>query len=409
MNIESAKRIELTHKESIFSFEFAALNYTLTDENEYAYKLEGFDEEWQYIGTRRYITFTNIPAGNYTLKVKACNNDGLWNEEGTSLIVIIHPPFWQTWWFRILVSVLTLLIIYIIYKWRVRAIKRQNKLLEKQVEMRTAQVVQQKNEIELQKEIVEQKNLDITASIRYSKRIQDSFLPDLDDFGNHFRDSFVLFRPKDIVSGDFYWIEELKESESIVLAVADCTGHGVPGAMVSVLGNNGLNRCINELKLTEPNDILDNLNTFIKASLDKKDTNVRDGMDIALCSIHPKSKSLKFSGAYNPVWIAREGEIIEIKGDKQPIGKYLDGKPFSCHEFELKSDDWVFMLSDGYPDQFGGPKGKKYKYAQLKRTLCSFTTNATGTFSDYLARELDTWMGDNEQVDDICIMGVKIS
>jgi len=403
--IENCPTVELNYDQETFSFEFAALNYTVTEKNEYAYMLEGFEEEWNFIGKRRYISFTNIPPGEYTLRVKACNNDGLWNEEGVSLDLIIHPPFWQTWWFRISMFIFVVSMIYFIYKRRVRSIETQNKILEQQVMERTEEVVLQKNVIEKQKELVEEKNKDMIDSIRYSKRIQDSFLPEESDIRKHFENFFVLFKPKDIVSGDFYWSETIKGK--VYLAVADCTGHGVPGAMVSVLGNNGLNRSIKEIGHTEAHTILDDLNAYVENSLERKEGTVRDGMDIALCVIDPQTGKMEYSGANNPVWIAREGEIIEIKADKQPIGNYDNRKPFTKHDFQLEKGDWVFLFSDGYPDQFGGPKGKKYKYATLKRSLLEFNDAYESNFEQYLDKKFLDWKGDIDQVDDVCILGIK--
>lgn len=409
VQIEEASVIELNYDEDIFSFEFTALNYTRPEENEYAYMLDGFHEDWQYIGNRRYITFTNIPPGYYTLRVIASNNDGVWNEEGASIKLIIYPPFWETTWFRVLIILMLLLGIYSVYKWRVRSIQKQNKFLEEKVRLRTNQIEKQKNEIETQKELVEQKNRDVTASIRYSKRIQDSFLPDIKELVGDFEDAFVFFSPKDIVSGDFYWIERAKESKQYYIAVADCTGHGVPGAMVSVVGNNGLNRSVNELFLRKPNEILDNLNAFIQRAFARKDsTSVTDGMDIALCAIDSETKKLQFAGANNPVWILRNSELIALKGTKQPIGKYRDSKPFDLNEFQLQAGDWVFLFSDGYPDQFGGPLGKKYKYARLKQTLINYNENGSEGFEAYLREDFYNWKGDLEQLDDVCILGIKI-
>ncbi|NOQ74711.1 MAG: SpoIIE family protein phosphatase [Crocinitomix sp.] len=407
--IEEASIVKLNYDESIFSFEFAALNYTLAEENEYAYMLEGFNDDWQYIGKRRFITFTNLSPGSYTLKVKACNNDGLWNEEGISLKIVVMPPFWETWWFRISVMLLILILIYLIYKWRIRSIERQNKVLEKQVKLRTQQVVQQKNEIEDQKDLVEQKNNDITASIRYSKRIQESFLPNIAELETYFASAFVLYKPKDIVSGDFYWIEASKDKENVFISVADCTGHGVPGAMVSVLGNNGLNRSVNELHMEKPNEILDNLNSFVQKAFDKKDSNVQDGMDISLCSVNIKNKTLDFAGANNPVWIVRNNEIHIIKGTKQPIGNYHKTQAFELNQYQLEKGDWVFLFSDGFADQFGGPKGKKYKYTQLKTKLLSYIQNPEGSFEAFLENEFKIWKGDYEQVDDVCLLGFQMA
>ncbi|NOQ76154.1 MAG: SpoIIE family protein phosphatase [Crocinitomix sp.] len=403
------KRIELDYNQSTISFEFVALNFTSVERNQYAYKLIGMDNDWQYIGTRRYITFTNLSSGSYSLQVIASNNDGVWNTEGAVIEIIIHPPFWNTWWFRIIMLVSGVLLLYLLYKWRIQSIEKQNKLLEEEVKERTKEVVEQKTEITNQKELVEEKNRDITSSIRYAKRIQESFLPNLREYQSYFENIFVFFSPKDIVSGDFYWIEQVKNSDTLFVAVADCTGHGVPGAMVSILGNSGLNRSVNELRISTPNAILDNLNDFVQQSFNGKDNKIQDGMDIALCAIDMKTKILQFAGANNPVWIARNGNIKIIKGTKQPIGNYYSVKPFECVEYQLQSGDWVFLFSDGFADQFGGPNGKKYKYAKFKKHLLNFEETAHGSFENYLKKEFNAWKNKTEQVDDVCVLGLKIS
>lgn len=264
----------------------------------------------------------------------------------------------------------------------------------------------QRDEMEMQKELVEEKNREIMDSITYAKRLQDAILPPVEQIRSIFKQAFILFQPKEIVAGDFYWMDE--HNGKIFFAVCDCTGHGVPGAMVSVVGHNALNRCIREFNLTEPGPILDKLSTLVEETFSHSDNDVKDGMDISLCVYDPKSKTLKWSGANNPIWLVRDGEFQEIKGDKQPIGKFHIRKPFSSHVLEIKGNDCLYLFSDGYADQFGGEKGKKFKYAQLRELLLSIHKQNMDEQLINLKGVFQKWRGKLDQVDDVCVIGIKI-
>lgn len=255
-----------------------------------------------------------------------------------------------------------------------------------------------------QKQLVEEKNKEILDSINYAKRIQAAILPPLDDFVETLPDSFIFYRPKDVVAGDFYWLE--KKGETTLFAVADCTGHGVPGALVSVFCNNGLNRSVREKDLVLPGEILDNTRNIVVEEFNKSGQEVNDGMDIALCSL--KGNTLKYAGAHNPLWIIRNGGIIEYRANKQPIGKYEDPEPYTTHEIQLEKGDTIYLFTDGIVDQFGGDKGKKLKSVNFKRFLQSIADKPIKDQEKELTGFFDEWIGDHEQIDDICVMGIKI-
>lgn len=265
-------------------------------------------------------------------------------------------------------------------------------------------ISKQKEEVEQQKTLVEEKNKEITDSIEYAKRIQNALLPSESIIKENLKNSFVYYLPKDIVAGDFYWLS--KEKNKILFAAADCTGHGVPGAMVSVICNGALNRSVKEFNLIEPADILNKAREIIIEEFNKSDENVRDGMDIALCSL--EGYNLQFSGANNPLWVVRDGEIMEIKGDKQPVGKQSRSKPFTNHNVELKKGDHLYLFSDGYYDQFGGVKGKKFKSKKFKQLLISTEGMEMGVVPQFLDKHFNEWRGENEQIDDVCVIGVKV-
>jgi PAS domain S-box-containing protein len=264
-------------------------------------------------------------------------------------------------------------------------------------------------------EIIKQKNKDITDSIQYAKRLQDAIIPPVSEIKQLLPESFVLYKPKDIVAGDFYWVE--KVGGSILIAAADCTGHGVPGALVSVVCSNALNRAVREFHLSAPGEILDKVRelvveTFSHSEMfnDKSDTIVQDGMDISLAAIGYQGNNvkIKWSGANNPLWYVQDGQLKEIAANKQPIGKYENEKPFTTHTLTLKQGDSLYLFTDGYADQFGGDKGKKFKPQQLNDILKVINVKNMDEQRDMLANEFEKWKGNLEQVDDVCIIGIRL-
>jgi len=254
--------------------------------------------------------------------------------------------------------------------------------------------------------IIKEKNDDIIQSINYALRIQKAILPSVDNFKKYLPNSFVLYKPKDIVAGDFYWIE-IKEG-AIHFAAADCTGHGVPGAMVSVVCNNGLNRAVREYNLTDPGEILNKTRQIVIEEFEKSEEDVKDGMDIALCLL--KGNKLMYAGAHNPLWIIRKGACIieEVKADKQPIGKFNSLKPYAVHSIELNDGDTFYLFTDGYVDQFGGEKGKKFKANAFRELLLSIQDKNMEEQKTKIDLVFENWKGNLEQVDDVCVIGVRL-
>lgn len=283
------------------------------------------------------------------------------------------------------------------------------RILEQKVKERTAEVVRQKEEIERQSEKLEELYKDVTDSIRYAKRLQDSILPQNSLIERLLPESFVLFKPKDIVSGDFYWVSET--DEKILFSAVDCTGHGVPGAFMSLIGANALNQIINE-KEDQPANILNKLNKLSSEALNKSEEGrdkVRDGMDLALCAISKDFRSLEYAGANNPLYIVRNGDILVTKADKFAIASFEEGEQhYTNHQFDLKEGDLVYIFSDGYADQFGGVKGKKFMYRQFRELLVSIMDEPMHKQKEILDKEIESWKGSFEQVDDILVIGVRI-
>ena len=260
--------------------------------------------------------------------------------------------------------------------------------------------------ISTQKKALEEKNKEILDSITYAKRLQDATLPSLVSIKKLLPESFVLYKPKDIVAGDFYWMESL--DGTILIAAADCTGHGVPGALVSVVCSNALNSAVKEFHITEPGKILDKACELILETFEKSENNVQDGMDISLCSINTKTNEIKWAGAYNSLLYVHNGEMKEMPADKQPVGKYDRPLPFNTRLINIQKGDTFYLFTDGYADQFGGPKGKKFKYRQLQDLLLANSNYSMEKQKSELEKRLSEWKGGLEQVDDILVIGIRV-
>ena len=289
-------------------------------------------------------------------------------------------------WFGLLLSVIALFsIIFVLYRVR-----------------------KGKTEIEQQKHLVEEKNKEITDSISYAKRLQDAILPLDANLKNLLPNNFVLYLPKDIVAGDFYWLEKVEGK--VLIAAADCTGHGVPGAMVSVVCHNALNRATREFGLRKPGEILDKVTDLVIETFDKSEDEVKDGMDIVLCSIDLSNQEVSYAGANNSLYFLRQGatEIEELKADKQPVGVYVNRKEFETKELKLNKGDILYLFTDGFADQFGGEKGKKMKYKPFKRILVASSQLSPDEQKQELSDKFHTWMEGYEQVDDVCVIGIRL-
>lgn len=267
-------------------------------------------------------------------------------------------------------------------------------------------LAQQNNEIRAQKTIIEDQHKDITDSIIYAKRIQDAILPPQQLIDSFFPENFIMYRPKDIVAGDFYWLEN--KNDHIFIAACDCTGHGVPGAMVSVVCSTALSRSVKEFGLLEPGKILDKTRELVIETFEKSEKGVKDGMDISLLSIHKKSGEIKWAGAFNRLWFSNEQNIEEITADKQPIGQTELPEPFTTHSISIKPGSCIYLFSDGFADQFGGTEGKKLKYRLFKEAIGKNISLSLTDQKLQLQQFFDNWKGIHEQVDDVCVIGLRI-
>ncbi|MBK9192714.1 MAG: SpoIIE family protein phosphatase [Crocinitomicaceae bacterium] len=373
----------------------------------YNYCLKGMDSSFKQT-VNKSITYTNIDPGTYDFQVQALDAYGF-PSETVSIKFQILKPFWQQTWFYILIVLGSVGSIFLFIRWRTSKLKQRQKELEQDISKAT-------NEIRQQKDHIEEKHKEITDSINYAERIQRSFLATKSLLDENLKEYFVLFQPKDVVSGDFYWATKLQNNQ-FALVTADSTGHGVPGAIMSILNITCLEKAVQEEKLVEPGEILNHarLNIIDRLKKDGSAEGGKDGMDASLVCFDLQNKKLSYAAANNPVWIVRPstgsgpGEILEFAPDKMPVGKHdKQHIPFTSNQVELKTGDVVYTLTDGMPDQFGGEKGKKFMYKKLKELLISIANDPMEMQKEKLSKAFFDWKGDLEQVDDVCVIGVRI-
>lgn len=264
------------------------------------------------------------------------------------------------------------------------------------------------DEIEVQREELQLRNKDLTDSLTYARRIQEALLPAEHHIRKILQHYFIYYRPKHIVSGDFYWISE--RDDKYFIAAADCTGHGVPGALMSMIGLELLNKIINEMKVNVSDQILLTLNDELEAAFFKEEDGralIKDGIEMSICVIDRKTMEMEFSGAFLPVYIVREDRLIEIKGDKQNVGQLFNAVSFNRSSYRLQKGDILYLFSDGYADQFGGPDNKKFKYRRLRHILLTISKYPLADQQRILDETITSWMGDCEQIDDMMVLGVR--
>ncbi len=404
-SITETKTIHLNYRQYDFSLRFVSLNYTNSHKNQYKYRLEGYDSNWKEVSSERTATFTNISPGTYRFQVIGSNNDDVWNNEGASILITMTPPFWKTKAFYILCFILVLVSVVITVKVRERKLRQEKRVLEAKVTERTREVLRQKSEIE-------KKNIEITDSITYAQRIQHAILPEQKDIARAFPEFFILFQPKDIVSGDFYWFG--KHSGKQIIAVIDCTGHGVPGAFMSMIGNSLLNQIVFEKNITDPSEILYHLDQGIIQALKQDSAGFNhqdDGMDAAICSIIEHKHELLYAGASLPVLLIQNGSCRKIEGDIYSLGGVFsmdqDGQ-FTLHRVPINPGEIIYIYSDGFQDQFGGLHNKKYMASNFEKLLHEISKKQLIDQKKILETVLNDWRGDRKQTDDILIVGIKL-
>ncbi len=383
--------------------EWIGLNFAAPDKVTYQYKLDGYDD-WSDPTSEVFEQYPRIEDGTYTFMLMAYNSENVGTEVPVEFRLRIKLPIWKTWWFITIAILMLISFFLVIIKYRERKAKQFQEILQKKLDERTREVVMQKDEIEI-------KNKDITDSINYAQRIQASILPPISKLQDTFSGSFVFYQPRDIVSGDFYWYDYLDDNRFVVVC-ADSTGHGVPGAFMSMIGTTLIKDITARKEVDSPAALLEMLDQEIMEALNQNIEAERsnDGMDIIVSEINMKTKLLRVSSAMRPMIIYRSGEQTYIRGSRSSVGGQYEkeDKVFETFDYQLMKGDKVYMFSDGYPDQFGGPLGKKFKMVRVKNMLRDIHEKTMEEQYNYIKNNFEIWQEDNDQVDDVLFMGIEI-
>jgi len=397
------KHTVLPYKSYRIQFEYVGLNYSNPAIVAYQYLLQGVDKEWSSLSTSQSTLYHRLENGDYSFWVKACNSNNC--TEKTILFTFkVRNPVWKTWWFFLAAMACVIGLGYVIINIRERNLIKQQEFLEKELKARTKQVRKQKEEIEII-------NRDITDSINYAQRIQFSVLPSSSTLLEHCSDAFIFYRPRDIVSGDFYWFDFFPELNRLLIVCADSTGHGVPGAFMSLIGTTLIKDIAMRPDVYTPADILycldENIQSVLNQNRDSEHAN--DGMDIIVCEINTKTYLTKISSAMRPVIVYQNGIPTIYKSNRSSIGgQQIENKFFETNELKLSKGDTIYMFTDGYTDQFGGPIGKKFKMNRLQTIINDVYKRNMNEQHHAIKEHFDLWRGSVNQVDDVLMIGVRL-
>ena len=375
-------------------FRYVGLEFRNPHRILYQYYLLGFDDDWSDFTQERYIRYTNLNPGSYKFMVRSIDNAGNLSEVA-SVDFLILPPFWKTWWFRFLSTIILTLVVWAFIRWRIKALERRNQELEEEVAERTKEL--------------QEKNDQIISSIRYAKRIQQAILPQESFLQTHFAETFVIYKPRDIIAGDYYWFSEIQGYT--FLAVADCTGHGVPGALLSIVGNMLLNEIINKHEIYDPAKILEHLHENVRNVLCQNQENSysNDGMEVCICRFSEDYKELAYAGANRPLYIVRDKHLQQINGDRKGIGgkQREDKRTFTTHTVELHNHDMLYLSTDGFVDQ-ANSEDKKFGSRRLKHLLQYIAEKKTDEQLKILVDNFSSHSENEAQRDDVTLIGIRI-
>ncbi len=408
--VSEAKKLHLTWRDKVVSFTFSALDFTNPENNLYQYKLEGFDLDWSESNRRRVVSYTNLPAGTYLFRVRGSNNDGIWSDNEIALAVEVAPPPWQTWWAYSIYLILTAATLIAVIWYRTLKLRKALAAREKANLLLEQKVADRTNELNLKNLELEKSNRNIISSIQYAQKIQHALLPSDSLVKQLFDDCFIVWQPRDIVGGDVYYIDQL--NGFTVVAVIDCTGHGVPGAFMTMLASSGLRRITVDENCLNPSEILTRLNMIVKKSLQQDSDHVRsdDGMDAAVCVVSPEQKELTFAGANLPLTYAYQDQIHAIKGDRHSIGyKKSDmDYQFTNHTVAVEKDMVFYLYTDGITDQLGGQKRRMFGNRRLREALLKRHQLPFDKQKEEVVVEFDNYRSDHTAQDDFTLIGFRI-
>jgi len=401
--IPLSEKIVMPYGRYRLRIDFLGISYRDPEGVTYQYKMENYDDHWSDLTNNTFAYYPRLEDGKYRFLLRAYNSAGYSTKEPVSISIVINRPFWKTWWF-ILLSVMVLVgIVFMIIKIREQNHIRLEKYLKSELDKRTKEVFAQKEELEI-------KNKEITDSINYARRIQASILPPIQRLKDIFPESFVFYQPRDIVSGDFYWWGFV-DTDRFLIVCADSTGHGVPGAFMSMIGSTLIKDITNQRRYETPAQLLEFLDSEITTALNQnlESESSNDGMDIIILEINPHTRHVKFASAMRPVILFMDDEQYYIRGNRSAIGgEFLGEKVFDDQEYDLGKGDIIYMFSDGYPDQFGGSRGKKLKMVRLKNLLDDVHDKPMNEQYLHVKTNFETWKGDYSQIDDVLFMGIRL-
>lgn len=402
-------RVDLPAGKYRFRFRYLGVSLRSPELVRYQTRLKGSEEEWSELTFDNSVTYSGLTGGKYTFMLRSYSADGVVVRRPLEFEFTIKQPVWKMWWFFPAIAlVLGILLLYYL-KWKERLHRQEKRILEEKVKERTSEIERQKNELALQRDEIDVKNQNILASITYARQIQTAILPPREVLDRTFPQNFVLHKPRDIVSGDFYWMAE--KDKKVVFSVADCTGHGVPGAFMSLLGITLLNDIVNVNGIVKSDQIIRELrNRLVQALLlNKSRYKAYDGMEIALCVYDPKTRVVQFTGGMNHMIRVRNGKLEVIKADHMDVSiAFRDIGDFTMKEVDCRKDDMIYLFSDGYQDQFGGEFNKKFLRPHFYTMLLEVHALPAQKQKEILESRLMDWMKDHPQTDDITILGIRI-
>ena len=395
------------HPGMLLEISMAALDFRQPSKNYFQIYLEGYDDGWRPPTLQNVVSFTNLMPGDYVLKIRASNNDFIWSNDVLEIPIKVKAPLWLSSYAYLFYAFILVFLIQLFVNYRVRDYRKANRLLiEKNSD---------KQKLEQQQEILSKINKNLTDSINYANRIQRAMIPSADTIKGMLGDSFIYFRPRDVVSGDFCWVHA--SQSKVFVAVVDCTGHGVPGAFMSIIGIDLLKNIIVERGEDDPARILKLVSIELAATLHSgvndglvDDNQVKDTMDISLCVIDHSTHKMFFAGAIHDLYLIQNNQMEIIKGDRYMIGRRManDAFPeFKTSVIDLTGNEVVYLFTDGFVDQFGGAEKKKFKYRRFRHLLLSLYSLPFDEQRQILHRKFEEWRGNEEQVDDILVLGFK--
>ncbi len=390
-NISGGQEIILNEDQNSFKVSFTLLDFSLPEKNSFKYRLLPHEKEWQNLQSAHFIVFNTLPPGKYKFEVVGSNADQIWSAEPFSVTIRIVPPFYKTGWFLYLSVSLVILIIAIIVSFRIKSNIRKQALLERIIKERTAEIQEQR--------------IELLDSINYAKRIQKAIFVGKDIFDQHLPQSFIYNQPKEQVSGDFYWIG--KHKDLVIVFVGDCTGHGVPGAMLSIVATSLLNKIVYEQNTWMPGEILTRLNELFYNQLNLKAGSLRDGMDASVIALNVINKSAFFASAKNSAYyLGENNSLVELKGQRNSIGEEKNTE-FSTTTMPYEPSRQFYLLTDGIKDQFGGPKQKRLSSKRLRQMLLNASHIPNSEQRKYFAQQINDWKNSNPQTDDMMLVGFR--